>query len=127
MAGGSFDALAGILATELEDTGPPRVVLQGAPQTACRVLYEDADVEVGVWTVTPGVFASVKQGMSESMHFVAGAGHISHPDGSTTVITPGTLLHLHDGWQGTWHVTETVRKSYVIVQTRVGAGTGDAP
>jgi uncharacterized cupin superfamily protein len=122
----SADALTSILTQDLEDTGPPRVVLDGQPVTFCRVLYEDAGMEVGIWSVTPGVFASVKQGLTETMHFRAGAGHITHPDGSSTVIAPDTLLHLHDGWQGTWHVTETVRKSYVIVQTRPVAEVEDS-
>lgn len=122
-----FDAVGSVLGASLEETGPPRVVLEGSPMTSCLVLYEDADLEVGVWGVTPGVFVSAKQGLSETMQFLAGAGHIEHPDGSATTIAPGTLLHLHDGWQGTWHVTQTVRKSYVIAQTRTGTGPGDTP
>ena len=38
---------------------------------------------------------------------------------------PGTVLHVADGWEGTWHVTETVRKSYVIVRTPAPAGAED--
>lgn len=109
--------LASVASVALEETGPPRVVLAGDPTTACAVIHEDADIEVGIWTVTPGTFRSVKHGVSESMHFIAGAGRIEHPDGSATVIAPGTVLHLIDGWEGTWHVTELVRKSYVIVRT----------
>lgn len=117
--------LAGVGSVDLEDTGPPRVVLAGTPTTACAVIHEDADIEVGIWTVTPGSFGSVKHGVSESMHFIAGAGRIEHPDGTATVIAPGTVLHVEDGWEGTWHVTETVRKSYVIVRTPAPAGAED--
>lgn len=119
--------LADVASAALEETGPPRVVLAGDPTTACAVIHEDADIEVGIWTVTPGTFGSIKHGVSESMHFIAGAGRIEHPDGSATIIAPGTVLHLHDGWEGTWHVTETVRKSYVIVRTPVPPDASGRP
>jgi uncharacterized cupin superfamily protein len=98
----------------LEPTGAPARVLAGDPRTAEHVLVVQAGLEIGVWEVTPGEFASAKPEAGEVMQFLSGEGTITHADGSVTRIAPGTVLVLEPGWTGTWRVSATVRKVYTI-------------
>ena len=100
-------------ALELLPDEPVRV-LQGNPQASVLELYRDDVVECGVWEVTPGVFASEKDGIGEHMHVLAGDATVTSDDGSTVELRPGVTFVARPGWHGTWEVRETVRKIYVI-------------
>ncbi|MCV7225387.1 cupin domain-containing protein [Mycolicibacterium komossense] len=102
------------MSVQLEPSDPPTRIVAGAPQCAERVLVLTAGVEIGVWEVTAGRFLSTKPDSGEVMHFLAGSGTLSHPDGSVTNIGPGVTVSLRPGWSGEWNVTETVRKVYAI-------------
>ncbi|MEI7760995.1 MAG: cupin domain-containing protein [Thermoleophilia bacterium] len=114
--------VAGITVTDplgvsLEAIGPKPNTLAGAPVESAHEIYAEGRLEIGVWEVTPGSFTTVKNGVSELMHFIAGSGTIVGDDGMTTLIAPGVVLITPDGWSGTWHVSETVRKVYAIIAT----------
>lgn len=114
---------ADLLDLALEPTGAPARVLAGDPQTAEHVLVAQPGLEVGVWEVTPGEFASAKPGVGEVMQFLSGEGTITHADGSVTRIAAGSVLVLQPGWTGTWRVAATVRKVYTIFDAApAGAG-----
>jgi len=98
--------------------GPKPNTLDGNPVESAYEIHSEDRLEVGVWEITPGSFATVKDGITELMHFVSGSGTIVGDDGTTTAIGPGVVLVTPDGWSGTWHVTETARKVYAIVPTR---------
>ncbi|KQM81312.1 cupin domain-containing protein [Agromyces sp. Leaf222] len=110
----------------LEPTGAPARVLAGDPQTAEHVLVAREGLEIGVWEVTPGEFASAKHGIGEVMQFLSGEGTITHADGSATRIAPGTVVALEPGWTGTWRVTATVRKVYTIFDAAAPADVDTA-
>jgi uncharacterized cupin superfamily protein len=104
------------LTAELKPLGaavPPDRVYSGSPQASGLPIHVDQAVSTGIWEVTPGEFLSIKDGVTEVMYFIAGAGTIEHHTGETTVIAPGAVLIVHSGWSGTWRVTETARKIYV--------------
>ncbi|GAA1939177.1 cupin domain-containing protein [Agromyces allii] len=107
----------------LEPTGAPARVLAGDPQTAEHVLAVRDGLEIGVWEVTPGEFASAKPTSGEVMQFLSGEGSITHADGSVTRIAPGSVLVLEPGWTGTWRVSATVRKVYTIFDAVPAAAT----
>ena len=98
----------------LETIGPKPGAFAGEPVESALVLHEGDGLEIGVWECTPGSFPSVKDGISEVMQFVAGEATIVGDDGALHEIGPGALLVTPDGWRGTWHVRQTVRKAYVI-------------
>ena len=107
--------------------GPARVI-SGTPTASQRTLHRADGVEIGIWEITPGEFHSTKSGLTEFMHFVSGAGRIEHSDGTVTVIAPGAVLHVFDGWSGIWRVTETARKCYTVDRRpglRASAATAD--
>jgi uncharacterized cupin superfamily protein len=98
---------------ELQPDGPLAVV-EGDPRAAILELYRDADVEAGVWEVTPGVFAGENAGFGEQMYVLAGEATVTSEDGSSVELRPGVWFVARDGWRGTWEVRSTVRKLYVI-------------
>lgn len=97
--------------------GPRTPALAGAPVESSRVLYGDAGGRSGVWECTPGRFESARNGDTELMHFLSGAGTITTADGTVHTISPGVVLVAPDGWRGTWDIRETVRKVYTIWNT----------
>ncbi len=113
-AGRDLDAAA----IPLEVIGPKPGAFAGAPVESAVVVHEDDHMEIGVWECTPGSFPSVKDGISEVMQFVSGEATIVGEDGALHEVGPGALLVTPDGWRGTWHVRQTVRKAYVIWKTR---------
>lgn len=106
------------LAVELPELGPRAGATRGAPVESCLTLSDDGLVESGVWEVTPGAFPGRKDGVQETFHVIAGAGTITGADGEVVELRPGVTVHQPDGWHGTWDVTETVRKVYVVTRTR---------
>ncbi|HMS61558.1 MAG TPA: cupin domain-containing protein [Solirubrobacteraceae bacterium] len=101
----------------LELIGPKPGAFAGAPVESAITIHEDERLEIGVWACTPGSFPSFKDGISEVMQFVAGEATIVGEDGALHEIGPGALLFTPDGWRGTWHVRQTVRKAFVIWRT----------
>jgi len=113
-------AIADVLAAELEPLGawPPGVEpISGAPEAFALELFNDGHVQSGIWECTPGSFPSRRAGCCELMHFVAGAATITDTDGTVRDIRPGAMVFVPDGWQGTWQIRTTVRKTYTITQT----------
>jgi uncharacterized cupin superfamily protein len=109
-----------VLTAALESHGPwpPHGPLEGTPAASGLVLASDGPVETGIWECTPGRFTSRRDGTCEMMHFVAGAGTLTDADGTAHAIRPGTVRYLPDGWSGEFHITETIRKTYVSIRTR---------
>ncbi len=102
---------------ELTVRGPRTPALAGTPVESVHVLHSDAGGRSGIWECTPGSFDSARNGDTELMHFLAGAGTITTADGTVHEIRPGVVLVAPDGWRGTWMIRETVRKVYTIWNT----------
>jgi uncharacterized cupin superfamily protein len=103
---------------ELRSTGPRAGATAGEPVESELELYNDGNVEVGVWECTPGEFPSVKDGITEQMLFLSGEATIVSDDGTKYEIGPGALVVTPDGWRGRWEIRHTVRKVYTIWHTR---------
>jgi uncharacterized protein len=106
-----------VLTVELATGRPVPTAVGGEPYESWHVIYDDGQVELGIWEVTPGSFRGSADGIHEQMHFVAGSGTITDADGVITPIGPGVVMLCPDGWSGTWDVRETVRKTYAIVKS----------
>lgn len=102
----------------LKVIGPKAGATAGEPIESVLELYDDGVTSAGIWACTPGSWPSVKDGVGELMHFVAGHGWITDADGTRDEIVPGAVRYFPDGWSGRWDVDETVRKVYVITATR---------
>jgi len=110
----SSTQLLDVATVTLSPSAAPARIISGSPECAELTIVDTGSVEIGVWEVTPGVFRSSKIGIGEVMHFISGAGHLEHADGTTSPIGPGIVIELAPGWEGIWHVEQTTRKVYTI-------------
>jgi uncharacterized cupin superfamily protein len=101
----------------LTERGPRTPAISGRPVESVHVLHDDGHARTGVWECTPGSFESARNGDTEVMHFIAGAGAITSADGRRYEIRPGAVIVAPDGWSGVWDIRETARKVYVIWNT----------
>lgn len=93
---------------------PKPTSLTGQVETAAS-LWSDAGTDAGIWECEPGEFTADRSGGTEVCHVISGAATVVGDDGTQADVGPGSLLVLPKGWRGRWVVTETIRKTYVIV------------
>lgn len=82
---------------------------------ASLVLSSAAEAEVGVWECTPGTFTARRDGYTEICQFLSGRVTVETTGGPSVTLSAGDTLVMPAGWEGTWHVHETVRKTYITV------------
>ncbi|MGO4801616.1 cupin domain-containing protein [Pseudomonas sp. W22_MBD1_FP4] len=90
--------------------GSPVVSLSGV-----KVEIGGESVDAGVFECTPGRYRrSVKE--AEVMHFLTGAGSFT-PDGEETLeFGVGDTFFFEADTYGTWSISQTMRKLYVILK-----------
>jgi uncharacterized cupin superfamily protein len=98
---------------------------QGTParpltQPPCELSGIDIDLEgageshAGLWECTPGRFER-QIANAEVMHILAGACTFTPTDGEAQQIRAGDTLFFPANTTGEWHVTETLRKVFVVL------------
>lgn len=83
---------------------------------ASRQIWEGDGVRAGIWEVTPGSFTSTREGFHEYCQILSGRATIEEPDGRTFELSAGDTFITPQGWRGTWHVHEPLRKFWVVQQ-----------
>jgi uncharacterized cupin superfamily protein len=106
------------LELELPPVGPVALPI-GEPvvQLKCLVAAElnNKQVETGVWEATPGRWRrQITQ--AELSHFIAGRCTFVPDGGDPLEIRAGDAVFFPPNTLGTWHVLETVRKTYVLFE-----------
>lgn len=66
-----------------------------------------------MWECTPGSWR-LDLPRDELCHFVSGRATYASDGGETIEITPGTIVHFHEGWTGSVTVHETIRSVYML-------------
>jgi uncharacterized cupin superfamily protein len=101
--------IANPLQLDLPDVGPV------ASKLKCLVAAElnNKQVETAVWEASPGSWRrQITQ--AELSHFIAGHWTFVPDGGAPLVINAGDAVFFPPNTLGTWHVQETVRKTYVL-------------
>lgn len=88
-------------------------VTDGAETAVETTLFHDPVTHAAVWQCEPGTYPRHKIGQSSLQFIMSGSATIVDDDGTEHPVTGGTILITPDGWKGTWHITETIRKFYV--------------
>jgi uncharacterized cupin superfamily protein len=90
-------------------------VIAGNPQTKVWNFEESPDGKLfaGVWEASPGKWR-VSYDEWEYCQVESGHSVVTDEKGQATVLKAGDSLILRPGFQGTWEVVETTRKTYVI-------------
>ena len=86
-------------------------------------LFDDGDVQIGIWECSPGTADDDTGDFDETMFMVSGRVSVRHDD-TMFDVAPGTLWTTPRDWTCTWDVHQKVRKLYVI-DNRSGA-SGEA-
>lgn len=103
------------LGTAEEGAPRPDRLISGHPVFRTWNRYEGPDGKTfcGIWESTPGHWR-ISYDEWESCTVLAGHSVVT-PDGAAPIdLRPGDTLVLDPGFEGTWEVIETTRKSYVI-------------
>ena len=101
---------------------PKPTTLTAGQKEALQPLWESLDglTKVGIWDCTPGIFTADRTAMAELCHIMSGSATITNHDGSGSKrVKAGDLLILPIGWYGDWEVHEAIRKTYVLISSRV--------
>lgn len=106
-----------VLATglHLPDRRPKATSLNGQSEASQKIWVAADGIEAGVWDCDRGEFRSERPHHAEICQILAGRGSIHGDDGTSAQLEPGSLLVLPIGWRGTWVITETMRKTYVVL------------
>jgi len=75
----------------------------------------DGKAEAGVWEATPGSFTAIRDGYHEVCQVLSGKATVVSDSGDAIEVGAGDLFVMPAGWSGTWHVHETLRKTYVTI------------
>jgi uncharacterized protein len=94
---------------------PAGQVLEGAPHTSGVVVFRNADgsSEAGIWECTTGAYHVVVE-RDEFCHLLAGRVVVAEDGGEPVELRPGDCMMFPRGWSGSWRITETIRKAYMI-------------
>ena len=93
---------------------PPETILAGTPECfhAAIAAGFGAHVTCGIWEITPGVVSDVEA--AEMFIVLKGRARVEIEGGATLELAPGSVGVLRRGDRSIWHVTETLRKVYVM-------------
>lgn len=89
----------------------PEEIVAGSPRAALRPLGSFGEVEVGLWELTAGTVTDTET--EELFVVISGAGTVTFADGEQIDLRPGSVVHLHEGEQTTWAITQTLRKVWI--------------
>jgi uncharacterized cupin superfamily protein len=106
--------LIDVSAVQLDESGPLQEALDAGMNTRAALLWSnDAGVEAGVWSCTPGNSRWALQ-THEFIYVVSGRMTVTRDGGEPLEVGAGQSVFFERGWQGTWLIHETIVKSYVI-------------
>ncbi len=101
-------------AAEPEITRPdPGKVISGDPVFTTWNAEDREGLYCGIWESTPGKWR-ISYDEWEYCRILAGRSVITEDGGAAHMIGAGDAFVLRPGFRGTWEVTETTRKDYVI-------------
>lgn len=92
-------------------------ILDGAPETAFKLLHESEDGKLyaGIWECTPGAW-KVSYGEDEFCTLVEGTVRLTDANGATLEYTAPASFMIPSGFAGTWEAVTKLRKYFVIYE-----------
>ena len=74
----------------------------------------DESILSGVWESAPCKEEFESYPVHEMMTIISGSVTVTNADGQSETFTSGDTFFIPKGTKGTWHITETLRKFYMI-------------
>ena len=75
---------------------------------------EDESILSGVWECAPSKEEIDSYPVHEMMTVISGSVTLTNADGQSETFTSGDVFFIPKGTKCTWHITETLRKFYMI-------------
>lgn len=98
----------------LENWGPLEEATGPEMETSGITIFDDGNgVEAGIWECTPGP-SRWELETHEVVQVLAGRMTVTEDGGGPVELGAGDVAVFPKGWKGTWDITETVRKMYVL-------------
>jgi uncharacterized protein len=98
----------------LESSGSLKEATGHEMTTSSLTLWEDGKgAEAGIWECTPGP-SRWSLDTHEYVHIVSGRMTVTRDGEGAVEIGPGDTVFFERGWKGTWDISDTLRKLYVI-------------
>ena len=102
--------------TELPPHAPkPTATTDGLTESS-KTVWQDGNIETGLWECTTGSFTAKREGYTEICMILSGRVTIEVTGEADIEFGPGDIMVMPSGWEGTWHVTEPLRKHYTTIQ-----------
>lgn len=100
----------------------PAAFLVPDPHETSHVFFRNArgTVTAGVWECSPCREEIGRYGVDELCVILAGSVTITETGGAPQVFGPGDSFAIGESFSGTWHITETLRKFWMIVEPPAG-------
>ena len=76
----------------------------------------EGNVTAGVWVCSPCKEEIERYGVDELCAVLSGSVTITNADGHAETFGPGDSFVMPQDFKGTWHITETLRKFWMIVE-----------
>lgn len=89
-------------------------VVNGDPIHTTWLIEDRAPLYAGIWRSTPGKWR-VQYDEWEYFNVLSGLGVLTDSNGLETALLPGSRHIIRPGFAGTFEVTETLTKDFVIV------------
>jgi uncharacterized cupin superfamily protein len=110
----SLPRISDAASASLESSGLLKEATAHEMMTSSLTLWEDGKgAEAGIWQCTAGPSRWSLE-TQEFVHIVTGHMTVTRDGEEPVAIGPGDTVVFERGWQGTWDITETLRKIYVI-------------
>ncbi|WP_449282343.1 cupin domain-containing protein [Leucobacter sp.] len=93
----------------ISTTGPTRTWLEEFTSDG------EKGVHTGFWRCEPGVSEWDFVDMGEVIHVLKGRLVATERGGEPVELLPGSVASFPAGWKGTWEITETLEKFYVML------------
>ncbi|HUS54332.1 MAG TPA: cupin domain-containing protein [Thermohalobaculum sp.] len=98
----------------------PEAFLTGDHSETSHTAFTNrqGNVTAGVWECAPCKEEIERYGVDELCTVISGSVTITGPDGHAETFGPGDSFAIGQDFKGTWHITETLKKFWMIVEPK---------
>lgn len=93
----------------------PTATTEGLTESGASV-WAAGGIDTGLWECNVGSFTAKREGYTEICTILSGRVTLEVAGQEDEEFGPGDIMVMPSGWEGTWHVTEPLRKHYTTIQ-----------
>lgn len=93
----------------------PTATTEGLTESSNSV-WAEGRINTGLWECNVGSFTAKREGYTEICTILSGRVTIEVAGSENEEFGPGDIMVMPSGWEGSWHVTEPLRKHFTTIQ-----------